>query len=398
MARVLYITYDGILEPLGQSQVLNYLKGLSSEHEIFLLSYEKEKDLNSLPYYNSVKNECEQSNIKWLHLNYHKSSTKTYFDIIKGVAISFYICLKNNIDIVHSRSYLPALIALILKKSIRRKFIFDMRGLWADEKIDSGVWEKTGYLYKLVKVLEKYFLLNADEVISLTASGEREIRKFYYLKDKEVNISIIRTCTDLEVFKPKRNDISGKASKGENFVLGYVGSVSLWYNFPKVVRFFKKLLIIRPSSILYIVNNAEHTEIKETLKSFSIKDNNFILESKKHKEVPLAIETMDAGIFFLEPFYSKVASAPTKLGEFLAMGIPCVTSKNIGDLELIINEGGCGIVVNSFEDEDVEKCVNDLINLSLDLEVKQRCRNAAKKYFSLKEGVSKYSEIYKSLC
>ena len=398
MARVLYITYDGILEPLGQSQVLNYLKILSSEHKIFLLSYEKEKDLISLPYYNSVKKECEQSNIKWLHLNYHKSSTRTYFDIIKGVAISFYICLKNHVDIVHSRSYLPALIALILKKSIRRKFIFDMRGLWADEKVDSGLWERTGFLYKLVKALEKYFLLNADEVISLTVSGEREIRNFDYLQDKEVNISIIRTCTDLEIFKPKRKDISGITFKGEDFVLGYIGSVSLWYNFPKVICFFKKLLIIRPSSILYIVNNGEHTEIKETLKRFSIKKNNYILESKKHKEVPSAIETMNAGIFFLEPFYSKVASAPTKLGEFLAMGIPCVTSKNIGDVESILDEGDCGVVLSSFDDEYVEKCVKDLINLSLDLEVKQRCRNTAKKYFSLKEGVVKYSEIYKSLC
>ena len=124
MARVLYITYDGILEPLGQSQVLNYLKALSLEHKIFLLSYEKKKDLTSFSYYNSVKKECEDLNIKWVHLNYHKSSFRTYFDIVKGVAVSFYICLKNRVDIVHSRSYLPALIALILNKSIKRKFIF----------------------------------------------------------------------------------------------------------------------------------------------------------------------------------------------------------------------------------------------------------------------------------
>ena len=80
------------------------------------------------------------------------------------------------------------------------------------------------------------------------------------------------------------------------------------------------------------------------------------------------------------------------------MGIPCVTSKNIGDVESILDEGDCGIVLSSFDDEYVEKCVKDLINLSLDLEVKQRCRNTAKKYFSLKEGVAKYSELYKNLC
>ena len=80
------------------------------------------------------------------------------------------------------------------------------------------------------------------------------------------------------------------------------------------------------------------------------------------------------------------------------MGIPCVTSKNIGDVESILDEGDCGVVLSSFDDEYVEKCVKDLINLSLDLEVKQRCRNTAKKYFSLKQGVVKYSELYKKLC
>ena len=44
MAKVLYITYDGILEPLGQSQVLNYLEKLSEDHEITLMSIEKKQD------------------------------------------------------------------------------------------------------------------------------------------------------------------------------------------------------------------------------------------------------------------------------------------------------------------------------------------------------------------
>ena len=48
-----------------------------------------------------------------------------------------------------------------------------MRGLWADEKVDSGVWDKTGFLYKIVKSLEKVFLLNADKTISLTESGKK---------------------------------------------------------------------------------------------------------------------------------------------------------------------------------------------------------------------------------
>ena len=41
---VLYITYDGLMEPLGQSQVLAYLERLAPGRRIHLLSCEKTDD------------------------------------------------------------------------------------------------------------------------------------------------------------------------------------------------------------------------------------------------------------------------------------------------------------------------------------------------------------------
>ena len=41
-ARVLYVSYDGLLDPLGQSQILPYLTGLRTlGHQITVLSFEK---------------------------------------------------------------------------------------------------------------------------------------------------------------------------------------------------------------------------------------------------------------------------------------------------------------------------------------------------------------------
>ena len=44
LSGVLYISYDGLLEPLGQSQVFQYLQKLAEEHQILLLTYEKPED------------------------------------------------------------------------------------------------------------------------------------------------------------------------------------------------------------------------------------------------------------------------------------------------------------------------------------------------------------------
>ena len=41
MIRTLYLSYDGLTDPLGQSQVLPYLLKLSEDKEIHIISCEK---------------------------------------------------------------------------------------------------------------------------------------------------------------------------------------------------------------------------------------------------------------------------------------------------------------------------------------------------------------------
>ena len=211
MIKVLYLTYDGLLEPLGKSQVLSYLEFLSKEHEIYVLSFEKKSDWRESSNLLKTRSRCDKAGISWSPVFYHKSFLGTLYDIAAGIFFGIYITYKFKVNILHARSYLPSLIALVIKKLFGVKFIFDMRGLWADEKIDSGIWKENGILYKTTKKLEKLFLLKADRIVSLTESAVEEIKSFSYLKGKEINFSVIRTCTDLELFTPE--EASKKGSK-----------------------------------------------------------------------------------------------------------------------------------------------------------------------------------------
>ena len=67
MKNVVYVSYDGMYESLGQSQVLSYLnKIVSDEISIDLISFEKENDLARKPKIN-ISNK-----IVWHRLKYHK--------------------------------------------------------------------------------------------------------------------------------------------------------------------------------------------------------------------------------------------------------------------------------------------------------------------------------------
>ncbi len=201
-AGVLYISYDGMLEPLGQSQVLAYLEKLAPGRPIHLISYEKPADWADSARRGSLAKRIAAAGICWHPLRYHKSPTApaTAYDVAVGTAKALALAVRHRLTIVHARSYVAALIALAVKRSTGARFLFDMRGLWADERVDGGLWPKDGRLYRTAKSLERRFLEAADHVVILTHASEAEIRGFPYLAGRAVPMSVIPTCTDLDRF------------------------------------------------------------------------------------------------------------------------------------------------------------------------------------------------------
>jgi hypothetical protein len=63
--RVLYISPDGIMEPLGDSQVLKYLEKLSIHFDIELISFEKIEDLRDEDKLKKIQQRCSEANINW---------------------------------------------------------------------------------------------------------------------------------------------------------------------------------------------------------------------------------------------------------------------------------------------------------------------------------------------
>jgi glycosyltransferase involved in cell wall biosynthesis len=391
---VLYISYDGILEPLGQSQVLSYIEKLSKERAIYLISFEKKLDKRNRELLKEIKLRVDKCNIKWYPLTYHKTPTAlaTLFDILHSIVLSFWLVLRFNIKIIHARSYVPSLSALLLKKILGVNYIFDMRGFWPDERVDGGIWNYDSYLYKISKGFEKYFLLNADVVISLTENAVQEMRKFSYLKKEKIFFKVIPTCADLDLFNIKSK--TNKQTNKQTIILGWVGSVGVWYLFDEALNYFKLILDIYPHSKLHVLNRGDVNYIFECIDRSGINPDSIVIESRDHKGVVDAMQLMDAGIFFIKPLFSKKASMPTKLGEFLGCGTPCVCNSGVGDMDEILDNENVGIVLNGFDAKERLDSISKLFELINDQNVKKRCRGVALKYFSLDKGVESYRKIY----
>jgi len=179
--------------------------------------------------------------------------------------------------------------------------------------------------------------------------------------------------------------------------LGYLGTVGTWYLFEETVRAFKIFLIQRPNSKILIVNRGEHEFILHTLQRLMVPMESIELISANHADVPILIKKMHATVFFLKPFFSKQAAAPTKLGEFLASGVPALTNKGVGDMATILQDSNSGIVIDNFQEAIIQKGIINLIALAEQEDIIHRCRMAAEKNFALNDGIESYKNIYNSL-
>jgi glycosyltransferase involved in cell wall biosynthesis len=401
---VLYLSYDGMYDPLGASQVLPYLVGLAGRgHRISLISFEKPD--RSMQERSAVEEACAAAGIEWHPLLYHKSPPilSTMYDLRRMRREAARLHRRQRFDLLHCRSYLAALVGLRMKRRQGVPFIFDMRGFWADERVDGRIWNLSNPLFRAVhsyfKRRETEFLAEADHVVSLTEEGRTIL--LGWRADPAVGppISVIPCCTDFDAFP--RITSNDRAAARRSLGIGadakvavYLGSFGSWYMVGEMLDFFRVQLERDPGSVFLIVSRDPEREISATAAARQVPADRIIVRSASRSEVARLVAAADYGLFFIKPVFSKKASSPTKMGEFLALGLPIVTNTGVGDVDRIMDEAGAGVVVHGFDTDSYRRALDELALLSVD---EERWRAASRRWFDLEAGVEQYDAIYRSL-
>ena len=400
--KVLYISYDGMTDPLGQSQVLPYLVKLSqSGYQFTLLSFEKRERYQKEG--KIIEAICNSSNINWQPLIFTKNPPilAKIYDRWQMKRKALQLHKLYQFDMIHCRSYIAAEMGLALKKQTGVKFFFDMRGFWADEKVDGGQWDQRNLffrkVYRFYKHKERDFLLGADAIVSLTDAAKDEMKK-NAAYDK-LQIDVIPCCADLAHFN--YNNVNAKQREqlkqqlqisGDKKVISYLGSVGGWYMTKEMFRFVNCLLEQHPEFVMLVLTKDEREWVRAEALQQGIPADKIIVTTAPREKMPVYISLSDCSIFFIRPTYSKKASSPTKHAELMGMGIPVICN-DIGDTGRIIEETGTGIMIKEFLETEYRtavKRIDEIMSIS-----KDHIRQAAYRYFDLDAGVAKYLEIYK---
>jgi glycosyltransferase involved in cell wall biosynthesis len=370
--RVFYVSYDGAQEPLGRSQIIPYLVRLAADYEITLISFEKSEDQSR-----TLATELSESGIDWIPLRYHRRPPvlSTALDVLRArAALRAAARRRGRPAIVHVRSYVPALMA---RGAANAKLLFDIRGFWADERVEGGLWRPGGVLYRVSKRYEHRFFSEADAIVTLTEASVPQIRE--WTGGRDVPIEVIPTCVDLERFgeRPQRPG-------GPHAV--WSGSIGTWYRFDLTERIARALGL--PLTVLTL-----QTELARTI----LAGYPASVRAVTPERLPGELHSGDVGLCLIASSFSKTASAPTRFGEYLAAGMPVLVTRGIGDLERIVTDRVVGVVLEGEDEASIALAAERLRALAADEQVRARCRATARELFDVTVGAARYAQLYRRL-
>lgn len=390
----IYITFDGLSDPLGQGQILPYLNNLNIKENIYIFSLEKKKLLNKFFYTNSfITNYSilfKQSKLKSLKL----------INIINFMLLILKKTFYKKIKIIHCRGLYPAILGLILKKLKKTKLIYDMRGFGVEEKIDNKVINLNSFLgkalFRILKYLEKKVIMTSDEIVVLTNRAKQYLKKNYTIKSEITVIpcSVNYDKFDSNNYKNLKIKLHKRLKLTENpKILIYIGSFGEYYLHEDIFNLFEKLNENINNLYLLIVTNDKKSF--QSITKYNRLINKIRIKTVNWKNIPKILSIADLSISLIRPTFAKIASTPTKVSESLAMGIPVILNANIGDYDEIFAKEKLGFILKSNKGNVTKNEITQIKKLLL--LKKLDIRKNSKKFYCLEKAIKKYNNIYERL-
>lgn len=393
MTPTLYLTRNGLLEPLGQSQVLGYLRGLSDAHSITLITYEKAEDWADEDAVAQARADCRAHGITWLPQVFrpHPKVVAPALSMVRMVWLVRREVRRRGIKLIHARSYIPAAVSLLVHRAIGVPFIFDMRALWPEELITAGRLRRGSWMHRFITAAERACLKHAAGIVSLTEAAVGHLRQTYpkELRDKE--ITVIPTCADLDRFRPAENAPARP-------VHGCIGTLlSGWFKTDWLQAWIKTAAEYDPAARFEILTRDDPQAVRTKIDPQGDIGERLTIASRTPAEMPAALHAHTVSIMFYDGnATSELGRSPTRMAEVLGSGLPVVANRGVGDVAKIVEEHRVGVIVENLSKEAMYEAFDALRDLEADPALAERCRDTATAVFSLDSGTEKYSALYRT--
>jgi glycosyltransferase involved in cell wall biosynthesis len=390
--RILFLTLWQFEDPLIQAYTLPYVKIIS--------------DIGSYyPYLVTLNKSIERTRISKknnaISIILPSGRSGRFLGWVKNFVTLYSIVRKKQIGVIHPWCTPAATLGVVLKFFNRKlKLNIDSFEPHAEAMVENGTWNKNGLKYKVLFRLEKREAQQADNLIFAAPGMQNYIQQTFNVHVDKYQVK--PACVNLEAFSDKvlkDKSLIQQFDLNDRIVCVYAGKFGGIYLEDETFEFIKacqehwgankfRFLLLSNVSDEYVVQMAEKYKIG---KGVIIKL--FVPHSQIAKYMGLA----DFAICPVKPVPTKKYCSPIKDGEYWALGLPVVITKNISVDSDIIANSNAGAVIETLNEEgylNAVKKIDSIISNISRVEVYAKIRPLAEKYrnFSIAEDV--YKAIY----
>lgn len=393
MTPTLYLTRNGLLEPLGQSQVLAYLRGLAKDYRITLITYEKDEDWADAARVAQARKECGDLGILWLPKRFRRSP-KVIAPMLSMLGMAWLVwreTRRQGVRLIHARSYIPAAVAMLVHAVSGAPFIFDMRALWPEELITAGRLRRGSVLHRAIVAAERACLSRAAAIVSLTHAAAAHLSKIYPDEMAGQRVIVIPTCADLDRFVPATRQPC-------NRVIGCLGTVlSGWFRLDWLASFLAVAARRDPQLSIELTTRDDPALVRKALPIDRDLQDRLSITPCPSERVHETLQGQMASVMFFTDGLGKLGSSPTRMAEVLGCGLPVVANDGVGDVARIIRDYRVGVLAAGPSKIEMETAWDELQALLSDADLPARCRKAAEDVFSLSSGTASYAALYEAI-
>jgi glycosyltransferase involved in cell wall biosynthesis len=391
LASTLYLTRNGLLEPLGQSQVFSYIRGLSQQYRITLITYEKAEDLQDIALVEALRARCDRLGVRWLPQRF-VPQPRVIAPALSMVRMAWLVAREvrtQGVRLLHARSYIPAAVALVVGRITGVPYIFDMRALWPEELITAGRLRRGSLLHRVMVAAERACLRRAGAVVSLTHAAVEHLERVYPMDMAGLKVAMIPTCADLARFVPA-------AQKPTRKVIGCLGTVmSGWFRVEWLAAFLAVAARRDLDLRFELTTRDDPARVRAAIGGNADLQSRLSVAPCASDKVHEVLQGQMASVmFYAGGETSELGRSPTRMAEILGCGLPVVANEGVGDVAQIIREHRVGVLVGGSSEQEMEVACAELQTLLADPDLAARCRRAAEAVFSLEAGTAAYSALY----
>ena len=404
MRRALYITFDGLLQPLGRSQVVRIVEGLADRGaaEMTVLSLERPEDLQDRDRVAQLGDRLAGAGVRWVSRPYRLGGARNVAtNIADATATALDLATDTPFDLVHARSYLGGMVAHALRRTLGSPYLFDMRGYWVDERIEDGRWFTNPTALAIGRRTERALFADAAAVVSLARPAADDIVEGRFGVWNRP-IEVIPTCVDPAEFTPQAppEDLAPKLQ--DKLVIGYVGSINRSYRHEDAFALAREVLNLRDDAHLLCLT-AQLPEARQSLDKLRIGRLRTTVKKVPHEDVSKWLRLIDWGLLLLNEPFAKRGSMPTKLGEFFATGVRPVAYGCNADVVDWVQRAGSGFVADACTPRALRAAAERIANAGkrprppqTDV-VGDRARQIAMPHFDVERGIDRYVSLYERM-